>query len=184
MRPPILHDGLGAKRAAATSSAIVSEGALAMGRFPMSGRERRLSFTFSSNSFLSCRMLSSWARTIGRSLLVFHRSTRRSSSSRSASSSSSITNPAGTRPVLSHHCFRCWMSSSCLLWNFRTRGALPRLAMRNPYPSSESFFTTFSTAEFADATTPTVFPWAIREAIRLRIVCVFPVPGGPSIIEI
>ena len=58
---------------------------------------------------------------------------------------------------------------------------LPSEAIINSSPYSENFSYIFCIAELLLDTTCTVLPEMIMFAMILSIVCVFPVPGGPSI---
>ena len=130
---------------AATSSAIVSEEHLRWAGFPMSGRSGGSpSLFFKQFSFVpDVVQLGAHDQQV---LLVFHRSTGRSSSSRSVSQAhpQSLTLRLRT-PVLSHHCFRCWMRTVLSALELSDGAGRPEVRDENPYPSSESFFTTFST---------------------------------------
>ena len=74
------------------------------------------------------------------------------------------------------------MKSCCLSAKKACRRVLfPSSAINSPYSYFDSLSRTLSTAALLLDTTPTVFPCISRLATMFRIVCVFPVPGGPSI---
>ena len=73
-----------------------------------------------------------------------------------------------------------WFSKNSFRFSF-----LPKSARIKPYPFFSNFSFTFFTASLLLDTTATVLFCIIAKfAIIFKIVCVFPVPGGPSIIEI
>lgn len=123
------------------------------------------------------------ARIRGMSLPSCHSWTRRASRSCRPSGSTATSVPSAPGLAVASHSSHSSPRRPCSRRNASTFSRFPTFATRNPYPSSVSFSTTLSTAEFAPETMPTVFPWATRVATRLRIVCVLPVPGGPSITE-
>ena len=59
---------------------------------------------------------------------------------------------------------------------------LPSFATIKPSPSASNFSATFSNAELLLDTTSIVFQAKSKLDMILRIVFVFPVPGGPCII--
>ena len=75
----------------------------------------------------------------------------------------------------------CTDLSDCFAKNFFTLLLLPNFAHSEPNPCFSSFSKTFCVAELLLESTAIVLFWQIRFAMIFKIVCVLPVPGGPSI---
>lgn len=74
---------------------------------------------------------------------------------------------------------RILFSSSWVSMNFSLLAVLPSNATMNPISYLDNFSSTLTMAELLLDTTWTVLPRTRILAMMFRIVCVFPVPGGP-----